>query len=66
MTGSLSSLNLSEGIHRIKCKFEFDDKKCETCIIKCNYCNCYLGYTNFEDNLIEYKFLCCKKNINTR
>ena len=21
--------NLSEGIHRIKCKFEHDDKKCE-------------------------------------
>ena len=26
--------NLSEGIHKIKCKYRNDDKKCETCIIK--------------------------------
>ena len=33
---SLSSLvnNLSEGIYRIKCKFEHYDNKCETCRIK--------------------------------
>ena len=31
MTGSLSNLvnNLSEGIHKIKCKYGHDDKKCE-------------------------------------
>ena len=31
MTRSLSNLvnNLSEGIHKIKCKFGHDDKKCE-------------------------------------
>ena len=33
MAISLSNLenNLSEVIHRIKCKFGHDDKKCETC-----------------------------------
>ena len=33
MVSSLSSLvsYLSEGIHRIKCKYRHDDKKCETC-----------------------------------
>ena len=33
MASSLSNLvnNLSEGIHKIKCKFGHDDKKCETC-----------------------------------
>ena len=54
--------NLSGGIHRIKCKYKHDDKKCETCKIKCKYCNCFLEYTNFRDNLIEYKCLCCNKN----
>ena len=36
MTSSLSDLvnNLSEGIHKIKCKYGRDDKKCETCGIK--------------------------------
>ena len=31
MASSLSNLvnNLSEEIHRIKCKYEHDDKKCE-------------------------------------
>ena len=33
MTSSLSNLlnNLSEVIHRIKCKLGHEDKKCETC-----------------------------------
>ena len=48
--------NLSEGIHEIKCKFGHDDK---TCRIK--YCNCFLKYTNFKDDLTEYKCLCCNK-----
>ena len=42
MASSLSNLvnNLSEGIHRIKCKFGHYDKKCETCRIKYKYCDC--------------------------
>ena len=33
MGSSLSNLvnNLSKGIHKIKCKFRHNDKKCETC-----------------------------------
>ena len=64
MASSLSNLvnNHSEEIHRIKCKFGHDDKKCETCGIKYKYCDCFLEYTNFKDDLIEYKCLCCKKN----
>ena len=64
MTSSLSNLvnNLSQGIHRIKCKFGHDDKKCKTCGIKYKYCDCFLEYTNFKDALIEYKCLCCNKN----
>ena len=63
MASSLSNLvnNLSEGIHRIKCKSGHDDKQCETCGIKYKYCNCFLEYTNLKDDLIEYKCLCCNK-----
>ena len=46
--------NLSEGIHNIKCKYGHDDKKCETCGIKYKYCGCFLEYTNFKDDLVEY------------
>ena len=53
--------NLSEGIHRIKCKFGHDDKKCETCGIKYKYCDCFLEYINFKDDLIEHKCLYCNK-----
>ena len=49
---------LSEGIHRIKCKFGYSDKKCDTCGIKYKYCDCFLEYRNFNYNLIEYKSLC--------
>ena len=50
--------NLSEGIHKIKCKYRHDDKNCETCRTKYKYCNCFLEYINFKDVLIEYKCLC--------
>ena len=64
MASSLSNLvnNISEGIHRIKRKYGHDDNKCETCRIKYKYCDCFLEYTNFKDNLIECKRLCCNKN----
>ena len=63
MANSLSNLvnNLSEGINRIKCKYEHDEKKCETCGIKYKYCNCFFEYMNLKDDLIEYKCLCCNK-----
>ena len=54
MASSLSNLvnNLFEGLHRVKCKLEHDDKKCETCRIKYKYCDCFLECTNFKDDLI--------------
>ena len=62
MASSLSNLvdNFSEGIHKIKCKFRHDDKKFETSWIKCKYWDCFLEYTKFKDDLIEYKYLCFK------
>ena len=64
MASSLSNLanKFSEGINRIKCKYRHDDKKCETCGIKYKYCNCFLGYTNFKGDLVEYKRLLCNEN----
>ena len=63
MTSSLSNLfnNLSDGIHRIKFKFEHDNKKCETQGIKYKYCNYFLEYISFKDDSIEQKCLCCKE-----
>ena len=54
--------NLSEGIHNIKCKYGHNDKKCGTCKITSKVCDCFLKYTNFKYDSIEYKYLCCNKN----
>ena len=64
LVNDLSNLvnNLSEGIHRIKCKFGHDYKKCETCEIKYKHCNCFLKYINFKDDLLQYKCSICNKN----
>ena len=55
MASSSSNLanNLSEGIHRIKCKLGHDEKKYEACRIKCKNCDCFLEYANFKDDLIK-------------
>ena len=58
----ISNNNLSEGIHRIKCKYGRDDKKCRTCGIKNKHCDCFLDYTNFKEDLIKYKCFSCNKN----
>ena len=54
MASSLSNLvnNLSERIHKIKCKYRHYDKKCETCGITYKICDCFLEYANFKDDLI--------------
>ena len=41
IVSSLSNLvnNLSEGLHRIKCKLRYHDNKCETYGVKHEYCN---------------------------
>ena len=45
MSSLLSNLvnNLSEEIHKIKCKYGHDDKKRETCRIKYKDCECFLS-----------------------
>ena len=64
MASPLSNLvnNLSERIHKIKYKYEHDDKKCESWGITYEVCDWFLEYTNFKDDLIKYKCLCCNKN----
>ena len=54
--------NLSEEIHKTKCKHGHNDENCITCGIKYKSCDYFREYTNFRDNIIEYKCLCCTKN----
>ena len=37
-------------------------KKCEACGITYEASGCFLEYTNFKDDLVEYKCLCCNRN----
>ena len=66
MTSSLSNLvkNLSKGIHKIKCKYGHDNKKCEIRWITYEVCDCFLECRNFKDDLIEYKYYVVTKIIN--
>ena len=52
MATSLSNLadNLTEGIHKIKCK----------------YCYCFLEYESVKENSIKYKCLSCNKNYSDK
>ena len=56
MVSSLSNLvnNLAEGIHKIKCKYGHNNKKCETNRIKYKDCECCLTYKSVKDNLIIF------------
>ena len=76
MGSSLSNLlnSLSEGIHKIKCKYGQDEfiklnvnmdkmiKKCKDCGTEYKYCNCFLEYSFFKGDLIKCKCLSCDKN----
>ena len=42
--------NLSEALHRVKCKLQSDEKKCETNGIKYKFCDCFPEYTNLSCN----------------
>ena len=55
MASSLSNLvnNISERVHRTKCKYGHDDKKCQMRGITGNYCDCFLEYISIKDDLIE-------------
>ena len=50
VSSSLSNLvnNLLEEIHKIECKYGCDDKKCETCTIKCKYCRRNIASLNTQ------------------
>ena len=63
MESSLAKLvnNFSGGFHRIKFKIDHNHKKFEAFGIKYNYCDCFLKYRNFKNNLIEYKYLIFNK-----
>ena len=65
MPSSLSILfnNLSGEIEKIKWKQRHDDKKCEAQAYRYKYCNSFLEYTDFKDDLIEYKCLRFSKNF---
>ena len=39
-----------------------DDKKFKIFGIKYKYYDCFLAYTNFKNDLKEYKCLCCNRN----
>ena len=45
MASSLSNLvnNISEGIHKIKCEYGYNDKKCETCGLNKNIATVFLN-----------------------
>ena len=51
MASSLSNLfaNLAEEIHKIRCKYEHDNKKFETCGIKYKDYKSFLEYTKVDD-----------------
>ena len=53
MTISLSYLvnNLFEGIHKINGKYGNNVRKYKTCKTGYKYCDCFLEYTNFKDDL---------------
>ena len=50
MASSLSNLvnNVFVGIHKIKHKYGHNDKKCETCGITYEVCDCFPEYINFK------------------
>ena len=62
MASLLSNLlnNLSKGIHRINCKFRHIGKNVKHVKLNTNIATIFIEYTNFKDDLIEYKCLCCK------
>ena len=63
MASTLSNFvnSLTEGIHKIKCKYGHDNKKCKTCGIRYKDCECCLKYANIKDDFI-CKCLCCNRD----
>ena len=61
MANSLSDLasNPSEETHKIKSKYGYNDKKKRNL----QYCDCFIKYVNFQDNLIQWKCFCVVTKI---
>ena len=49
-------------MHKIKFQYKHNNKKYESCKIKFKDCDYFLEYTNFKNDLIEYKCFCSNKN----
>ena len=64
MGRSFSNLvnDLAEWSNKIKCKYKYDNKKYKTLGIIYKDCEFCLEFTNFKDDLAEYKCLCYNKN----
>ena len=64
MASYLSNLvnNLFEGIHKINANTKMMIKGVQFSEINISIATSFPEYTNFKDDLIEHKFLCCKKN----
>ena len=58
--------NPVDNFDKIKCKYRYNNKKCETCGFKQKDCECSLKKINVKYDLIEYKRLCCKKNYQNK
>ena len=54
--------NSAERILKNKHKYRYNDKECETFRNIYKDCECFLKYTNFKDDLVEYICLCCNKS----
>ena len=64
MANSLSNLvnNLAKGIHKIKYKYRYNEKKHEAFGIEHTDCDCFLEQANLKNHLKEYKILCSTNN----
>ena len=64
MASSLPNVfdNLAEGIHKIKCRNEYNNKKCVMYGIKYKDCECRREYISLKVDLTEYRCLYCNKN----
>ena len=62
MMTNLSIINFLKEFTELNVNTDMMIKNSETSGIKYNYCDCFLEYGNFKDDLTEYKCLLCNKN----
>ena len=59
-------ITLLEQFMKLNVKMKSMIKKCKTDGIKYKDCDRFLQYSNFKDDLIEYKGLCSNKNYHKK